>query len=64
MTNETLKKALQAARYNNAVIAACLRGDRIHIVTPYSAEAAEELADIEYDTVCLDDGEYIVAVER
>ena len=64
MDNKKLAEILYLAGYTDSVIESCLRGDRIHIVPPYSAEAAEEFADIEYDTVCTDDGEFIVAVER
>lgn len=63
MTNETLKKALQAAHYNNAVIEKVLRGDLIYIFGR-ADEMDEELKDMEHDIVTVDGVEYFVGVEH
>lgn len=63
MTNETLKKALQAAHYNNAVIEKVLRGDMVYIFGR-ADEMDDDLKALEHDIVAVDGIEYFVGVEH
>ena len=63
MTNETLKKALQAAHYNNAVVEKVLRGDLVYIFGR-TDEMDDDLKALEHDVVTVDGAEYFIGVEH
>lgn len=63
MTNKTLKKALQEAHYNNAVIEKVLRGDLVYIFGR-ADEMDNDLKTLEHDLVTVDGVEYFIGVEH